>query len=73
MQNRTQQEILRCKQCQHPLGIHDHAALTVGSVRFLLSVTMQCLLCRHTVKWRPAEQSQKRLVTKDVASVANPA
>jgi hypothetical protein len=57
--------IFRCKHCGAPIGAQTDAALIVGAVRFVLAVTMECLLCKRTVRWRPA---LKISLIRDVAS-----
>lgn len=62
--------LLKCRHCQSGVGFYTAVALIVGSVKFLRPVTMQCLHCGRTIKWRPFQTSGEYRVdaTKDVAS-----
>jgi hypothetical protein len=61
--------IFRCRHCGAPIGAQTDAALIVGAVRFAMVVTMECLICRRTVRWRPAPKISlmRNIAAKDVA------
>lgn len=67
--------IFRCKHCDAPIGAQTDAALIVGAAKFFFTVTMECLLCKRTLRWKPGpsfSRAPRDVASKDVARDAPP-
>jgi hypothetical protein len=50
------QNIYRCFNCKAVIGVCTANELIIATSRFQRPVTIQCLMCKRMMTWRPSEQ-----------------